>query len=80
MEVEIVNQLFPHILRDYAYEKVENVGSIWAKNKKESFQNYLANRFFLKATEHTRNTDRALRKARYDSSRIETEKAGEMNV
>ena len=65
METEIVNQLFPHVLQDYGYKKVENTGSMWAKNKRESIQNYLANRFFLKSTGYSRNIDHNLRKERY---------------
>lgn len=46
MEIRYINKLFPFVLQDYGYEKVESNGSFYKRGKGESFKRYCANRLY----------------------------------
>ena len=46
-EIAMVNKLFPHVLRDFNFEKIETKHSVLRNAPKEMPLNYLLNRFFL---------------------------------
>ncbi|MFQ5576765.1 MAG: sulfotransferase [Anaerolineae bacterium] len=45
LEVNFVNALFGHVLRDYGYERVEPAGSVYRPDRPEKPATYLANRW-----------------------------------
>jgi hypothetical protein len=50
IEVEFVNLLFSHILRDYAYERLRTNTSIYCPVPRDSLKSYLSNRLLWKLT------------------------------
>jgi len=46
MEVSYINNLFPFVIENYAYEKFEMNGAFWKPEKGEDLKRYFANRFY----------------------------------
>ena len=71
LEIRMVNLLFPHILRDYQYDKVGNAKYPLLRFKGESMPNYIANRFYAKSTAYIREVNRDIQQKRYAKYRAD---------